>query len=309
MELNKNNFQIRMQELEDLLSKYKNLYPRNISEIATNFLPKGLIILSIMMFTGIISLNLIVMVMAIIIAPIILIFGIKLKKKTQERITSTIEINKITINTLNQKKQELQDDYGEYPDVKDYIEKFDEQIEQTSKHKISLERKFKKGYITVIICIIALFLCMAMVNVNRNMNFKNSSIDGFCEIFEIENTDPFLTLKPYDTKISDNITIETGSINLYFRQGNTYYLQSKEIKISGAEKDDVFRMWIVDDEGKIFDRSPKFIFSNGDSKIESYPLCYISNKNGISNKFMALIALKKLHENAGNLKFKIEKIN
>lgn len=308
MAANKNDFQIKMQNLENLLSQYKNSYPRNTSEILTNSVPMILIILALLLFGSFFTLNFVLIIMSCLASPVLLIFGIILRVRLRKQISTNTASNKNIITEINSKKQELQSEFGEFPDVKEYIKKLDEEIIAAQKHKRKIKRNYRLGFALILATIVVSSICLMVINMKDiSTDYKNLSIYKYNEILGIEEEEPLITLKPYDTNIGDEYTIETQNLDFFYKDVSDIHLISKEIKIAGACEDDVFRMWIVDSEGNIFGRSPKFEFKYGEAPINSYPLCHYSETDK-DNKFVALGILTNLHENAGKLKFKIEKV-
>lgn len=297
MDANKNNFQVTMQKNEGILTAFKNKYPRNMSDVIEHNVPKIVITLSIILFAGILTFNIIIGAMAILMGPMLLSFGLKLKKK---------EANKpkdvgITVKEMMAYTDDIQKSYGDYPDVKDYIEKFKAQTRQVDMQKKKLISRFNTWYTIVIIAISVTFFCMMIVNLkDRLSNIKiPQKSDVFSSILKIEDNEPLLTLTPFDTQIADGYKIENQNLDFYMTDYR--YISTKGVKIDGATPDDEFIPWIVDSTGNSFDRCPQFNFKCTDEIIEAQPRYYKSD-------FTLLNAFVNLKGNAKNLKFKIEKV-
>ena len=297
MDANKNNFQTSMQEIEGMLSNYKNKYPRNISDVVDNNIPKMLIILAIIMFAGFLTLNLMVGLMTMLFAPLLLAFGLKLKKKMREKIESNTKGSDISIKEMNVAIENLQNVYGEYPDVKEYIDKLNVQIQQVDSQKKKMLKKFNTGFYITIIAIVVAFISLMVINLTNRTTYIGT--EKYSEILNIKDGEPLMTLTPFNTQIAEGYNIETQQLD--FQLKDNYFIRTANVKISGANADDTFIIWIVANDGNVFDRSPKFVFNYGDKEIESHPICYNSN-------FTLLNTLMNLKENAKNLKFKIEKV-
>jgi len=297
MDANKNNFQTSMQKIEGMLSIYKNKYPRNISDIVNNNIPRMLIILAIIMFAGILTQNLMIGAMTMLFAPLLLAFSIKLKKKMREKIASNTKGSDISIKEINASIENLKNIYGEYPDVKEYIDKLNIQIKQVDSNKKKMVKKFNIGFYITIIAIAVAFISLMIININNKVTYIGT--EKYCEIINIKDGEPLMTLTPFNTQIAEGYNIETRKLDFLLR--DNYFIRTTNVKISGANSDDTFIIWIVDSNGNVFDRSPKFVFNYGDKEIESHPICYNSN-------FTLLNTLMNLKGNAKNLKFKIEKV-
>ena len=196
---------------------------------------------------------------------------------------------------------DIQKSYGDYPDVKDYIEKFKAQTRQVDMQKKKLISRFNTWYTIVIIAISVTFFCMMIVNLkDRLSNIKiPQKSDIFSSILKIEDNEPLLTLTPFDTQIADGYKIENQNLDFYMTDYR--YISTKGVKIDGATPDDEFILWIVDSTGNSFDRCPQFNFKCTDETIEAQPRYYKSD-------FTLLNAFVNLKDNANNLKFKIEKV-
>ena len=297
MDANKNNFQVTMQKNEGILTAFKNKYPRNMSDVIEHNVPKIVITLSIILFAGILTFNIIIGAMAVLMGPMLLSFGLKLKKK---------EANKpkdagITVKEMMAYTDDIQKSYGDYPDVKDYIEKFKAQTRQVNMHKKKLISRFNTWYTIVIIAISVTFFCMMIVNLTDRLSHFSipQKADTFSSILKIEDSEPLLTLTPFDTQIADGYEIENQTLDFYMTDYR--YISTKGVKIDGATPDDEFILWIVDSTGNSFDRCPQFNFKCTDEIIEAQPRYYKSD-------FTLLNAFVNLKGNAKNLKFKIEKV-
>ena len=163
MDTNKNNFQVLMQSNEKVLTGFKNKYPRNMSDVIDHNVPKIVITLSIILFAGILTFNIIIGAMAVLMGPMLLSFGLKLKKKESEKKADT-RVDKLTAKEIIDVNDKLKIKYGDYPDVKDYIEKFKAQTRQVDMHKKKLISRFNTWYTIVIIAISVTFFCMMIVN-------------------------------------------------------------------------------------------------------------------------------------------------
>ena len=301
MDANKNNFQVTMQKNEGILTAFKNKYPRNMSDVIEHNVPKIVITLSIILFAGILTFNIIIGAMALLMGPMLLSFGKKLKKKEREKEANMPKGEVITAKKMMEYTDDIQKSYGDYSDVKDYIEKFKAQTRQVDMHKKKLISRFTTWYTIVIIAISVTFFCMMIVNLKDRLSHISfpQKTDLYSRILKIEDNEPLLTLTPFDTKIADGYKIENQKLDFYMTDYR--YISTKGVKIDGATPDDKFILWIVDSTGNSFDRCPQFNFKCTDEIIEAQPRYYKSD-------FTLLNAFVNLKDNAKNLKFKIEKV-
>ncbi len=300
MNANKNNFQVIMQSNERVLSAFKNKYPRNMSEIIDRNIPKIIITLSIILFAGILTFDIIIGAMSILMGPMLLSFGLKLKKKYREKEESIHKDDKLTAEAIMDINDKLQTIYGDYSDVKDYVDRFKAQTRQIDLHKKKLISRFNTWYTIVIIAISLTFFCMMIVNLTERISFNiPQKTDLFCNILEIKNNEPLLTLTPFDSQIAGGYKIENQNLDFYIT--DKHFIRTSNIKIDGAAPDEEFILRIVDSNGNSFDRCPQFNFKCTDKTIEAQPRYYKSD-------FTLLNTFVNLKENANNLKFKIEKI-
>ncbi|MBO4875358.1 MAG: hypothetical protein J5542_08640 [Bacteroidales bacterium] len=289
-----------MQSNEKVLTGFKNKYPRNMSDVIEHNVPKIVITLSIILFAGILTFNIIIGAMAVLMGPMLLSFGLKLKKKESEKKADT-RVDKLTAKEIIDINDKLKIKYGDYPDVKEYIEKFKAQTRQVDMHKKKLISRFNTWYTIVIIAISVTFFCMMIVNLKDRLSHFSipQKADTFSSILKIEDNEPLLTLTPFDSKIADGYEIENQNLDFYMTDYR--YISTKGVKIDGATPDDEFILWIVDSTGNSFDRCPQFNFKCTDETIEAQPRYYKSD-------FTLLNAFVNLKDNAKNLKFKIEKV-
>ena len=163
MDANKNNFQICMQDVEGMLSNFKNKYPRNMSDVVDNNVPRIIIAMSVLMFSSILTFNVIIGAMSLIMGPMLLSFGLKLKKLMKERNAKNANVKEITTKEMMAAVENIENTYGDYSDVKEYVKKLIVQIHLVEKHKKKLIKKFDTWYWVVIIAVgIAFFVMMVM---------------------------------------------------------------------------------------------------------------------------------------------------
>ena len=268
-----------------------------MSDVIEHNVPKIVITLSIILFAGILTFNIIIGAMAILMGPMLLSFGLKLKKKEANKPKDV----SITAKEMMAYTDDIQKSYGDYPDVKDYIEKFKAQTRQVDMQKKKLISRFNTWYTIVIIAISVTFFCMMIVNLKDRLSHFSipQKSDVFSSILKIEDNEPLLTLTPFDSQIADGYEIENQNLDFYMTDYR--YISTKGVKIDGATPDDEFILWIVDSTGNSFDRCPQFNFKCTDETIEAQPRYYKSD-------FTLLNAFVNLKDNANNLKFKIEKV-
>ena len=305
MNENRTYFQNVSIELEDLLKQYKNEYPRNIGAMVRSSFPMFLILLAIFFFAYcLVNMSMTTVIIGGLISPVLLVFGIKLKKKG----ASENKNNSLLRNNIKEAKAKIEN-YREYPDVKKYLEQFDLQIAETDRAKKHIRRNFKLLVVAVIAVALAAFM-YSLFNDSLFVkgNIRNESAGDYCMILNIDETTPFLSLKQLDSNKSGDVDVQITTADFYIKGISSTSLLLSEMKVSGVSSEDLLRLVITDTDGVPVARCPKFLFSASNTNAINSEVFCPDPKNGESYKFETLNTLKFMHDNKANLRFVVEKV-
>lgn len=160
MNQSKTYFQQLSSTLEQYLKEYKNSYPIDYGAVFRNFLPKLLIIAApILFFFVIVNPSRGMIVTSIFVAPALLIFGIILLVKQKNEGKAPVD----TLQKINALKPQLEQ-FTQYPDVKNYLLRYDQEIEHTKLQKSQILKRFTTG-VTVFFAILIMVIFIALVGI------------------------------------------------------------------------------------------------------------------------------------------------
>ena len=309
MNENKTYFQRVAAMLETLLKQYKNVYPKNYGDIIRNFFPAFLMILSpfifLYLFVGSVSMGSILV--GFFVPPVLFLFGFLLRRFNEREHGDKSDL----LPKIQDLKQQLTG-FCEYADVENYLVQFDRELLIVTKNRNRRLKIFNIAKITTIaVCIIAV-----VVSINcqaSDTELKNSKdLNDFYELLDMKKDEPFLTLLPLKTKISDGYEVLTSPVDFYFSGVSDNHLTIDMLEISGTGSgEEVFRVVITDKNGVPVSRCPQFIIEGYEtvvgSWIKSETFCYDLTHQK-QNNFEAFQVLKFLSENKQNLRFVVEKV-
>ncbi|MBQ3657540.1 MAG: DUF308 domain-containing protein [Bacteroidales bacterium] len=302
MNENKTYFQRVSVMLENLLKDYKNQYPKNYGDLFRDFFPILLIVLGAAAFVyGAATMTDSAMLIGVLVSPVLIVFAFSLKRVNRKNRPENVDfLSKIRSLELQMVT------FNEYPDVKQYLEQFENRLNDTVKKKTDTKRLFKKLQI-MLYCLVAAFLTFAIIKAASGRIKNDEDANQLYNYLELQEYKPFLTITPLTRKVTENCQIESPQIEVFLNGLNSNWLTIKELKLSG-DKNGLFRLFITDNNGKHISRCPKFVFSGDqDKKIMSIMLCFDSERK-TRNDFEALKVLKYLDEHKNDLRFVVEKM-
>ena len=213
-------FQQLSSELEQRLADYKNGYPNNYAMMAIKMMPVFVMMLSVMMDGHMYAVYRIDEQMEadttvlVVLAQLLLVFGlawfIRGLKKTK----------KVKSDALKLSITAAQDEYNEYPDVKDYLQKISGDLSATKKQKTKMKIIFNIvfwGFFVIYGTAIYIFTTpwyklQRTIGVNNYSRILKMPIN---KDYYASDTEPFLVLIPYKADISDSIKIEDWRNNCW----------------------------------------------------------------------------------------------
>lgn len=346
---NKTLFQQTSAELENCLKEYKNVRPKNFADNVHNFLPTFLMVLAPMIwvarsFVG--DFNTVCFVIAFFVAPVLFVFGWLLRwhnSENRDELGISLMIWKFIIlffvpyifvfdllrNRHNKHESSNESDIllkikelkqqmeplAAYPDVQNYLQEYGSQVAKTGQKRKRLRRDFTMLKISMIVIF---FIVLTILSKTQGVNYEiknEKDMDGYFELMEMTENEPFLTLMPLTTKVSEGREIPNEPIDIYFQYD---LLKIRELRISGVEHLnahydsptlEVYRVLITDQNGVPVGRCPKFPMEDNiailGEYIESEHFCY----DGIwQNSFETFMVLKYLKDHKTDLRFVVERV-
>ena len=318
-------FQQLSSELEQRLADYKNGYPNNYAMMVIKMMPVFVMLLSIMMDCHVYVVYRIDGEMMsdttvlLVLAQLLLVFGlfwiIKGLNKTKIVKSDTLKLS-ITA---------AQDEYNEYPDVKEYLQKISGDLSATKKQKAKIKIIFNIVFwgLFVIYGTAIYIITTPWYKLQHTIGVNNYS-----RILKMPNTKDsnvwwyhFLKILPYKTDISDSIKIEKWQYEFYLEYISNIEKSNDYVRLwcdcpvfIGCDSSETFRLLITDTIGNPVKNCPEFIFQ---LRSEQYFVYY----NLIGSKFFCtdstsqernhygiIKTLKYLQENQENLRIKVELI-
>ena len=322
MDINKEYFQTKSMELENLLKEYKNQYPKNIGALVRNFFPIFLIILSVlaplMILYTVVQQSMGLWIAAIFVAPVMFVFGMILifKNKREQKADPTI------LPRIDGVRQQIEP-YTQYPDVKNYLDQYNAQITETDNAKRQFKKKFRIGlavfFLVFILVFIALPFIVVAIETSGSTHGTNESNYGLLNVIGVEKDQPFLSLTPMQKEIYPGCKIASDTVHFYYYDNVGVHLTIHEIEFENADHKDVFRLTVTDKNGVPVAGCGKFVFTtiiDVALGLKSEMFCVDRENESDTrlggynpNNFKAFETARYLRAHKDDLTFIIEKIN
>lgn len=319
-------FQDQSLYLEKLLKEYKNQYPKSLGAMVSNYFPTFLIIMSVAWPIGVfglmkyddsnpgITLGSAFLPLALLVIGIVLYRRNKKEKKEDPTILTKINTAKATIEP-----------FAQYPDVKDYLDQYNNQIKETDKTKQSIRQKF---FLVLMSLIVMYFFVFAIypqyVRAHKPYGrCDNVAPSGLLEVWGVETHKPFIRLAPLKKEIYGDCRIASDTLDFYYSEIYTTSLRLDSLAMENVEEGDVFRLLITDKDGMPVPGCGRFVFVMVGTKASDYvsywgstPLCPERKYNPrdtirgkiVSNEFCTHSTAKYLLENQDSLFFVVDRI-
>ena len=280
-------------EMESVLERYKNQYPKNLGQIIRHYFGK-IVVVTVTLFFAIAYFSMSPTLVFFIFTgiPGVFAFAYCVNSSTQiEQVEEDVSLKKI--EQLKYKLQPLES----YPDVKKYSEGFDERVDEVTEQKAYLKARFKRYAVTALVsvaCIIVLLLIrIQIINTMGKTDeiFAPPDETYINDVLDIKYDEPFFMLKPLNQGVSN------GGNAVEF-----YVDKFHELHVSGLTVDEEkygLSHWVLiitDKDGKFVPRCPKFYFSIADP----------TPSEGYVEEPLRI--LRFLRDNQDDLRYKIEKL-
>ena len=213
---------------------------------------------------------------------------------------------------IKKTKQEL-NNFAHYPDIKNYIDKFNKELIETRDEKDNLSSIFyKRVAIVVAICIllttINLLYCFKVYQpreTHKLVGFKlMNTTELISQQMNLSNTKPLFSLKPLRDGIGDN-----KSLDFYIdNKGNSTVLKTVNPTNYNDTIKNVFRLTLTDQNGNAINQIPIFEFSacDNDTIYSQKILPYIYSKPAYVYETKHLLTNLQTHQSS--IFYTIEKI-
>lgn len=305
MEATKTKFQILLTETERLLEDFKNAYPKNYGAMIQQQIPVFMLIMAVLWVIYILFSRYNELVDNLWLAPVILIFLFFKCNQTTTPADSA---------PLEQKVRAAKDEFGEYPDVLDYLEKTAGEIavEKARKKHINIVVKRIFGGVITVAAVFTAFQVYNYYSILSNhksdeayglvsdwMLVSWSSNDIFYRVLECEpNDETFLSLKPLKTQVSDTIYLLPQKWSMYYTKeanmlSGTFLFMEPPIE----HCDKLFLITITDLNGNPVRKCPDLLLD-----------CFSSATLPVHSETEKLQLLYYLQENQDSLRFVVEEL-
>lgn len=315
MNAKKTQFQEDMTAMERMLANYKNAYPQNVGALVRRNLANFMLALSILLFVYSFTNYEGVEIGPCLIAPVLFVFAGFMYTKDYGR------ENRGDISGLKQCVSQSKMKYQEYPDVQNYLQVLNDDMQAEYNRKTNLQKKFKMVFWGIVIGLGAytaygIYDSFSHYN-DSSLKYNKDSNDKFRKILDLKTNEPFLVIKPLRTQINDSLELDGSPLNVYFDyfqndpdKPRFRALGAPIPKIKGIWRGkEVLRLFITDLDGKPIKRCPGFWFvaKYDETEIISKGFDYSFDVKE-QNEFQMTQTLRYLQDNKENLRFMVEKV-
>lgn len=331
----KAKFHNTQSKLERYLYEYKNSYPKNIWHLISADFPLITLIITIVVIIELIGITLFSILLIITLAlPYFYVYFRKSGRLWQRLLSKRKSFKAHHQELINKIKQVETDELKTYPDVKNYLENYNSEVEKETIRKDSI----KKRYTILMIFSIIVFIgfCVITFNADTRLNRIKSmktaaksatetlTADSITNVYyngeyfnylKLTPNTPVASIKPMPSILGSIITVEKPcNIDLYFVEGKQPFLRTimPPFSSNASIKDScVIRITITDSIGTPIYGIPFFDFvysyhlkQNNRKIIESYPIV-----TPLENHPLEIARrMQYLQQNSGKLKYMVEEI-
>ena len=314
MNAKKTQFQEDMSNMERILANYKNAYPQNVGALVRRNLANFMLVLSILLFVYSFTNYEGVEMGPCMIAPVLFVFaGFMYTKDYGHEYRGDL-------SGLMQSISQAKEKYKEYPDVQNYIQKFDDDFHAEFKRKSRIQNRFKMVFWGILIGLGTYTVYGVYDSFNHHndssLKYNKDSKDKFRKILDMKTNEPFLVIKPLRTKITDSLELDGSPLNVYFD-----YFQNDNAPIFRAlgapmpkfkgswHGNEVLRLFITDLDGNLISRCPGFWFvaKHDATDITSRSFEFSFNVDE-QNEFQMTQTLRYLQDHRDSLRFVVEPV-
>lgn len=286
----KSLFQEISTQLEALLVKYKNQYPKNIGQIFRHDLAVNVFVLCF--FIGLccyVSGNGTAIIFAMLAVPGFVIFASALFAVDNRNKKD----NRLYVTEIEQLRSQLMP-LTIYPDVKNYHSSFRKRVEDVTKYKAQIKRTCNRVFFVCLGIVVLIFIKLGAGGLFRSMYDEYSENEKYeAEVMTERTVCELSPLVKEDAIVQKHLTIEVGNDEQYM---GTYGLSS----LVPADSS-LYALFITDTIGNPVPRAPVFLFNTLDGS-------YKEARTRTNSPFEQIRIRKYLKDNEQNLRYKVERL-
>ena len=295
METTKTKFQALLSEIESLLEDLKNAYPKNYSEKIQRCVWFLVLIAAVFLLINIIFASHygIYLLYCIVYAPLIVLPLYLIHQKFNKG-----DVKYADSSELEKKIRAAKDEFGEYPDVVNYLDKTYEGVQTINA---------KKNRITSVVVTISFVLILTatiFTSVRVNNYERWDSIDVFKAVLGTNSNKPLVRILPFKTEVADSIKLPTGKIVLYCESAWYRQLNIETPNLIYADDynpvNDLYLLTITDQNGNPIPKCPVFYFECSGERVSAIPRFRYDNAN--ADDYEALHLFLSIKDNQDNLR-------
>lgn len=297
MEATKTKFQALLSEIERMLEDVKNSYPKNYSAMIKRGMKYYVLIATVVVLINIIFASPygIFLLYGIIYAPEIVILLYLLHKKFNKG-----NVKYADSSELERKICAAKDEFGEYPDVVNYLDKTSEGVQAI----ITEKKRITNVVVTISFVLILIATIFTLVRVINYDNKHSGYIDKFDAVLGINSNTPLARILPFKTEVADSIKLPTGKIDLFYESRWYTQLEIGTPNLIYADdynyENDLYLLTITDQNGNPIPKLPVFYFDSFSERVSA------SLRYGGENETLQLFL--SIKDNQDNLRYVVEKI-
>lgn len=302
MEATKTKFQALLSEIERMLEDIKNAYPKNYSEKIQRCVWFLVLIAAVFLLINIIFASHygIYLLYCIVYAPLIVLPLYLIYQKFNKG-----DVKYADSSELEKKIRAAKDEFGEYPDVVNYLDKTYEGVQTINAKK----NRITSVVVTISFVLILTATIFTLVRVNNYERWD--SIDDFKAVLGTNSNKPLVRILPFKTEVTDSIQLPTDRLNIFGLYDLFYNGLSIEtpnfIYADGYNpENDLYLLTITDLNGNPVPKCPDFYFES--LRSESVDVLLRFNRNSHGDYYEALRLFLSIKENQDSLRYVVEKI-
>ena len=303
METTKTKFQALLSEIESLLEDLKNAYPKNYSEKIQRCVWFLVLIAAVFLLINIIFASPygIYLLYCIVYAPLIVLPLYLIHQKFNKG-----DVKYADSSELEKKIRAAKDEFGEYPDVVNYLDKTYESI-----NVVMAEKNRISGVVVAISFVLILIAhIFTLIRVNNYEKRDSRYFDNYEAVLGINSKKTLARILPFKTEVADSIKLPTGKIVLYCESAWYRQLNIETPNLIYADDynpvNDLYLLTITDQNGNPIPKCPVFYFECSGERVSAIPRFRYDNAN--ADDYEALHLFLSIKDNQDNLRYVVEKL-
>ena len=303
METTKTKFQALLSEIERLLEDVKNAYPKNYSEKIQRCVWFLVLIAAVFLLINIIFASPygIYLLYCIVYAPLIVLPLYLIHQKFNKG-----DVKYADSSELEKKIRAAKDEFGEYPDVVNYLDKTYESINVVMAEK----NRISSVVIFSFFGIILIAIIFTIVRVEDYEKRDSKYFEKYEEaVLGINSKKTLARILPFKTEVADSIKLPTGKIVLYCESAWYRRLNIETFNLIYADDynpvNDLYLLTITDQNGNPIPKCPVFYFECSGEIVSAIPQFRYDSD---ADDYEAVHLLLSIKDNQDNLRYVVEKM-